>query len=213
MTPVTSSSLLPTSTSNESHTRSDELRARSRFATHGRNQQRTSNHRAQRAPQQGAEERTQRRSATMFAVFLLCVLRARYDLLLDTKGLCNTSHDSVRQPQTSVVQVWHVDGVWLKHKRKKERQHRGKSRKKGEQKGTKGGKKKKNAVTRVNKRWERNSSLGGLPTRSSDCSRFCTRLKFCFVIFKTGVPHRFVGSCGRQVHCETFTESQPCRTR
>ena len=32
MTPVTSSSLVPTSTSNESHTRSDELRARSRYA-------------------------------------------------------------------------------------------------------------------------------------------------------------------------------------
>ena len=32
MTPVTSSSLVPTSTSNESHTRSDELRARSRCA-------------------------------------------------------------------------------------------------------------------------------------------------------------------------------------
>ena len=31
MTPVTSSSLVPTSTSNESHTRSDELRARSRY--------------------------------------------------------------------------------------------------------------------------------------------------------------------------------------
>ena len=43
--------------SNESHTRSDELRARSRFATHGRDQQRTGNHRAQRAPQKGAEEK------------------------------------------------------------------------------------------------------------------------------------------------------------
>ena len=32
-------------------------RARSRFATHGRDQQRTGNHRAQRAPQQGAEEK------------------------------------------------------------------------------------------------------------------------------------------------------------
>ena len=41
-------------------------------------------------------KRTQRRSATMFAVFLLCVLRAKYDLLLDTKRLCNTSCDSVR---------------------------------------------------------------------------------------------------------------------
>ena len=75
MTPVTSSSLVPTSTSNKSHTRSDELRARSKFTTHeshtrvdelrarskfatqGRDQQRTSNHRAQRAPQQGAEEK------------------------------------------------------------------------------------------------------------------------------------------------------------
>ena len=30
-------------------------------------------------------KRTQRRSATMFAVFLLCVLRAKYDFLFDTK--------------------------------------------------------------------------------------------------------------------------------
>ena len=57
MTPVTSSSLVPTSTSNESHTRVDKLRARSRFATHGRDRQKTGNHRAQRAPQQGAEEK------------------------------------------------------------------------------------------------------------------------------------------------------------
>ena len=43
----------------ESHTRVDELQARSRFATHGRDQQRTGNHRhrAQRAPQQGLEEK------------------------------------------------------------------------------------------------------------------------------------------------------------
>ena len=41
-------------------------------------------------------QRTQQRSATMFAVCLLCVLRARYDLLLDTEGLRNTSCDSVR---------------------------------------------------------------------------------------------------------------------
>ena len=34
MTPITSSSLVPTSSSNESHTRSDELRARSKFTTH-----------------------------------------------------------------------------------------------------------------------------------------------------------------------------------
>ena len=75
MTPVTSSSLVPTSTSNESHTRSDELRARSKFTTHdshtrvdelrarsrfatrGRDRQTTGNHRAQRAPQQGAQEK------------------------------------------------------------------------------------------------------------------------------------------------------------
>ena len=36
MTPVTSSSLVPTSSSNESHTRSVELRARSKFTTHER---------------------------------------------------------------------------------------------------------------------------------------------------------------------------------
>ena len=49
--------LVPDTQSNESHTRVDELRARSRFATHGRDQHRTGNHRAQRAPQQGAEEK------------------------------------------------------------------------------------------------------------------------------------------------------------
>ena len=32
----------------------------------------------------------------VFAVFLHCVLRAKYNLLLDTEGLCNTSCDSVR---------------------------------------------------------------------------------------------------------------------
>ena len=36
--------------------------------------------------------------------------------------------------------------------------------------------------------------------------------EFCFVIFKTGVPHCSVGSCSRQIHCKTFTESQPPRT-
>ena len=56
MTPVTSSSLVPTSTTHESHTRV-ELRARFRFSTHGRDRQKTGNHRAQRAPQQGAEEK------------------------------------------------------------------------------------------------------------------------------------------------------------
>ena len=77
-TPVTSSSLAPTSTSNESHSfrrasrsfqirsptsltiRSDELRARSRFATHGRDQQRTGNHCAQRAPHHTKEQRNKR---------------------------------------------------------------------------------------------------------------------------------------------------------
>ena len=44
-------------TTHESHTRVDELHALSRFATHGRDRQRTGNHRAQRAPQQGAEEK------------------------------------------------------------------------------------------------------------------------------------------------------------
>ena len=78
MTPVTSSSLVPTSTSNESHTRVNELRARSRFATHGRDQQRTGNHRAQRVPQQGAEEKNSTALRYHFAVFLLCVLRATF---------------------------------------------------------------------------------------------------------------------------------------
>ena len=64
-------------------------------------------------------KRTQRRSATMFAVFLLCVLRARYDLSLDTKGLWITHHQ-VRafcetESNVQCVQVWRADGVWLKH--------------------------------------------------------------------------------------------------
>ena len=76
--------------SNESHTRSDELRARSKFATHSRDRQRTGNHRARRAPQQGAEEKNSTaRSATMFAVFLLCVLRATIcSRLTPDDGLC-----------------------------------------------------------------------------------------------------------------------------
>ena len=36
--------------------------------------------------------------------------------------------------------------------------------------------------------------------------------EFCSVIFKTEVPHCSVGSCSCQIHCETFTESQPRRT-
>ena len=51
-------------------------------------------------------------------VSALCPVR-KYDLLLDTKGLCNTSCDSVRLwLKTSVVQIWHVDGVWLKQHEK-----------------------------------------------------------------------------------------------
>ena len=115
MTPVTSSSLVPTSTNNESHTRSDELPARSRYAvqrvSHSfRRASRSfqihhprvshSYRRASRSFQirksrsRSTEDRqlpcsastttrirgkrTQRRSATMFAVFLLCVLRATF---------------------------------------------------------------------------------------------------------------------------------------
>ena len=95
MTPVTSSSLVPNVNqqrvshsfrraqcsfqirrSNESHTRADELRVRSRFATHGRDQQRTGNPPCSASHlNKEQRKRTQRRSATMFAVFLLCVLR------------------------------------------------------------------------------------------------------------------------------------------
>ena len=62
----------------------------------------------------------------------------------------------------------------------------------------------------VNK--EEKSSLGGLPARSLGCSRFCISSQFCSVVFKAEVPHRSVGSRSRQIHCETFTESQPRRT-
>ena len=41
--------------------------------------------------QRGEKRRgTKRNKGEMFAVFLFCVLRARYDLLLDTEGLCIT---------------------------------------------------------------------------------------------------------------------------
>ena len=116
MTPVTSSSLVPTSASNESHTRSDELPARSRYAIHrvSHSFRRASrsfqihnprvSHLCRRASRsfqirnsrsrstedkqppcsastttRSRGKKTQRRSATMFAVFLLCVLRARMD--------------------------------------------------------------------------------------------------------------------------------------
>ena len=128
MTPATSSSLVPTSTSNESHTRSVELHARSRYAV-----QRVS-HSFRRAPRsfqihhprvshscrrasrsfqirnsrsrstedrpttvtvlsehhnKDQRKRTQRRSATMFAVFLLCVLRD-YLCLTPAMGCAHT---------------------------------------------------------------------------------------------------------------------------
>ena len=45
----------------------------------------------------------------MFAVFLLCVLRARYDLLLDTERLC-VHIDVIVLEAMCNVQVWRVDG-------------------------------------------------------------------------------------------------------
>ena len=33
--------------------------------------------------------------------------------------------------------------------------------------------------------------------------------EFCSVIFKAEVPHRSVGSCSCQIHCEPFTKSKP----
>ena len=92
--PATSLTLVPTSfplapgtQPDESHTRSDELRARSRFATHGRDHQRTSNQRAPRAPQQGAEEKNS--TALRYhvcRVFALCP--ARHFVLDTCDGLC-----------------------------------------------------------------------------------------------------------------------------
>ena len=74
-------------TTHESHTRADELRARSRFATHGRDQQRTSNHRAQRAPQQGAEEKNS--TALRYHVCRVSALCPARQFVLDTcDGLC-----------------------------------------------------------------------------------------------------------------------------
>ena len=97
--PATSFLLVPKTNSNESHTRSDELPARSRHAT-----QRVSHSsdelRARSIPdsqptvaitrgqattvlsehhnKEHARHKTQQRSATMFAVYLLCVLRATF---------------------------------------------------------------------------------------------------------------------------------------
>ena len=97
MTPVTSSSLVPTSTSNESHTRSVELHARSRdvvqrvshscrrasrsFQIRNSRSRSTEDKRPPLLSEHHSKDqrkRTQRRSATMFAVFLLCVLRATF---------------------------------------------------------------------------------------------------------------------------------------
>ena len=63
-------------------------------------------------------KRTQRRSATICAVFLLCVLRARYDLSLDTKGLC-VHIDVIVLEAMCNVQVWRVDGQAQTKKEKK----------------------------------------------------------------------------------------------
>ena len=158
MTPVTSSSLVPTSTSNESHTRSDELRARSKFThlpfldvrlrvgsharakgfsrsgtacdfsvtaneLHTRPKNRVCRHEqlsrdfASRPTNEFHNSfkdsqlsvaitrgtsyqivankdwtRIQQRSATMFAVYLLCVPRAKYDLFCLTQMGCAMNH-------------------------------------------------------------------------------------------------------------------------
>ena len=63
-----------------------------RFATLSRDNQRSGKTRAPLPEHcKQREERTQQRSATKIAVYLLCVLCARFDLLLDTKGLCDDS--------------------------------------------------------------------------------------------------------------------------
>ena len=56
---------------------------------------------------------------------------------------------------------------------------------------------------------KKNTNKGGSkgkykPKECNGCS--------CPVIFKAEVPHCPVGSRSRQIHCETFTESQPRRT-
>ena len=94
MTPVTSSSLVPTSTSNESRTRSVELVPNSpptsltlvltSFALGPDSQLTVAIDRGQATTVLGEHhnkeqrKRTQRRAATMSAVFLLCVLRATF---------------------------------------------------------------------------------------------------------------------------------------
>ena len=46
----------------------------------------------------------------MIAVYLHCVLRARYDLLLDTEGLCDESSMCCAENKCT-AQVRRVDGV------------------------------------------------------------------------------------------------------
>ena len=67
----------------------DELRARSRFATRGRDRQRTGDHRAQRAPQQGSEEKNS--TALRYhvcRVSALCPARNFRSKLEPDDGLC-----------------------------------------------------------------------------------------------------------------------------
>ena len=130
-------------TTHESHTRVDELRARSRFATHGRDRQRTGDHRAQRAPQQGSEEKN---STTLryhvCRVSALCPARNFRSRSNQTMGCAHT--DVIVLKAMCNVQVWHVDGVWLKQKRIKETRKKKETRnKKQENKKTRKQEKKK----------------------------------------------------------------------
>ena len=138
LSPVTSSSLVPTSTSNESHTRSDELPARSRYpstsfplADHQSRQDKlTRDALFTRAPPNNRDKRIQQRSATMFAVFLC---PARNTLFLTTvKGLCNTlmkvnTVDDVKyvQVQCSVDGQSQTKNKYCKKKTCKEKQNHG----------------------------------------------------------------------------------------
>ena len=104
-------------TTHESHTRVDELRARSRFATHGRDRQRTVNHRAQRAPQQGAEENNS--TALRYhvcRVSALCPARNSRSRSYQTMG-CAHTWMSGRAYESSLSRL--VDGQAQKQKEKR----------------------------------------------------------------------------------------------
>ena len=88
-------------TTHESHTRADELRARCRFATQGRDQQATTVLSEHHNKEQ--RKRTQRRSAAMFAVFCSVSCALLSFTLEPDSGLC------ARMDERTCIRVITVD--------------------------------------------------------------------------------------------------------